>query len=137
VHVDPDATLDYHSTASRGEGGIRGTPAYMSPEQAGGGLPTSASDVFAFGLIWYEMLTGRPALSAGSVLGLLRRLRTEDLGPGLAAEVDPQDRPLLAEMLQREPSRRPAMGEVLKRFTTARPAGDFVPAEPLITGGRC
>jgi serine/threonine protein kinase len=117
--TDLDETLEYPSPGPRATGGIRGTPAYMSPEQAAGKRPVAASDVFAFGLTWFEMLTGRPALSASSVINLLQQLRTEDLGPVLAEQVEPRERELLSEMLHRDPSRRLAMSVVLDRLTAS------------------
>jgi hypothetical protein len=72
--------------------------------------------VFAFGLTWFEMLTSRPALAASSLISLLQQLRTQDLGPVLAAQVEPRERELLNAMLYRDPSRRPAMSEVLDRL---------------------
>jgi eukaryotic-like serine/threonine-protein kinase len=97
-------------------GRIRGTPAYMSPEQAAGHRPTPASDVFAFGLMWFEMLTGRRAQPEMPLGRLLARLRTEDLAPGLVAEVDPSARDLLAAMLTRDAAKRPEMSEVLRQL---------------------
>jgi serine/threonine protein kinase/tetratricopeptide (TPR) repeat protein len=47
-------------------GVIMGTPAYMSPEQAQGGRADRRSDIFSFGLLVYEVLTGRRASSGGS-----------------------------------------------------------------------
>jgi hypothetical protein len=63
------------------------------------------------------MLTGRPALSASSVISLLQQLRTQDLGPVLAEQVEPRERGLLSDMLHRDPSRRPAMSVVLGQLT--------------------
>lgn len=116
---DPDETLADHTTEAAGHCGVTGTPAYMSPEQAAGKCPTVASDVFTFGLIWYEMLTGRSALSADSVVRLLRRLRSEDLAPDLEADIPAADRPLLGDMLQRDPDLRPSMDQVLDRLPAA------------------
>lgn len=96
---------------------IRGTPAYMAPEQALGLPATTASDVFSFALVLCEMLTGRPAHPDRPVLETLRMLQTQDLGPELAAGVEQPYRELLAAMLARDPARRPAIGEVLGQLT--------------------
>ncbi len=95
---------------------LRGTPAYMAPEQAQAAPATLASDVFSFALIVYEMLTGRPAHPDRSILETLLALQTQDLGPQLAARVEPPYRELLASMLARDAAVRPAIGEVLERL---------------------
>ena len=55
-------------------GGILGTPAYMSPEQIEGRVAGPASDVFAFGVLMYEWISGRHPFQAGSVLATLARV---------------------------------------------------------------
>jgi eukaryotic-like serine/threonine-protein kinase len=125
---DPDETLAHDAASSVATGGILGTPAYMSPEQASGRRPILASDVFAFGLMWFEMLTGRQALADKSVISLLHRLRTQDLAPSLTVEVDASDRGLLQAMLNRDASQRPTMSEVLDQLTASAPWGEIVPS---------
>ena len=44
-----------------------GTPAYMAPEQLAGGEVTARSDIYALGLVLYEIFTGKRALEADSL----------------------------------------------------------------------
>jgi serine/threonine protein kinase len=55
-------------------GGIVGTPAYMSPEQIEGRTAGPAADVFSFGVLMYEWISGRHPFMAGSVLATLARV---------------------------------------------------------------
>jgi serine/threonine protein kinase len=55
-------------------GGIIGTPAYMSPEQIEGRTAGPAADVFAFGVLLYEWISGRHPFQAGSALATLARV---------------------------------------------------------------
>lgn len=56
------------------DGAIVGTPRYMAPEQARGEPVTAASDLFAVGAIFYELLTGRPAFAGDHPMESLRRV---------------------------------------------------------------
>ena len=53
------------------EGVILGTAAYMSPEQAKGKATDARSDIWAFGVVLYEMLTGKPAFGGESIVEIL------------------------------------------------------------------
>jgi serine/threonine protein kinase len=58
-------------------GTIAGTPMYMSPEQAHGSNIDQRSDLFSFGSVLYQMVSGRPPFRASSTLAVLKRV-TED-----------------------------------------------------------
>lgn len=78
-------------------GQVFGTPHYLAPEQADGKPATPASDVYAMGIVLYEMLTGHPPFDAESAFAVVIahqndepppiRRRRRDLDPALAAVV--------------------------------------------------
>ena len=85
--------------------GLRGTPAYMSPEQANGGRATPESDVFSLGLILYEMLAGKPAFAGPEIPDFLEQIRAVD-GVRLAADVPRPYADVVARALVRDRGER-------------------------------
>ncbi|HEY8234316.1 MAG TPA: protein kinase [Vicinamibacteria bacterium] len=100
-----DSTLD--SPLSHA-GTIAGTPGYMSPEQATGRSVDARSDVFSFGALLFEMVTGRRAFAGTTVPEALAATLSADPGPPskLAQGVtEPLDR-LILRCLRKDPDRR-------------------------------
>jgi serine/threonine protein kinase len=97
-------------------GEIIGTPGYLSPEQLKGDPATEATDVFALGLMGYEILSGQgPFTGATQRETIMRSLREpptplQNLKPG----VDPGFAELLERCLAKEPEKRPTAGFLAK-----------------------
>src|SRR5262249_37261478 len=70
------------------EGVVLGTVSYMSPEQAEGRPVDPRSDIFAFGVLMYEMLTGRRAFQADSPISTLSAILTADPPPLVGVSAD-------------------------------------------------
>ena len=84
--------------------GIVGTVAYMSPEQAEGRKVDARSDIFSFGIVLDEMLTGRKAFLRGNTTSTLAAILRDDFFP--PADLPETLRTLLARCLRKDPSKR-------------------------------
>jgi len=84
-------------------GVILGTAAYMSPEQAKGGTVDKRTDIFAFGVVLYEMLSGIPLHQGETISEVMAAVikETPDLN-----RVPARVRPLLRSCLQKDPKQR-------------------------------
>ena len=105
-------------------GAVMGTDAYMSPEQASGKPVDRRTDIWAFGVVLFEMVTGqRPFLGETITETLAAVLKTEPDWAALPSTVPPEIRRLLRLCLQKDPKRR------LQWIGDAR-----VPIEDLLSG---
>jgi serine/threonine protein kinase len=107
-----------------------GTPAYMAPEQLAGESVSSKSDLYALGLVLYQMFTGRPAFPGGPARDLVwRRLDSTPEPPSrLVDDIDPMVESAILRCLEPDPRDRPTSGlEVAEALAaSAVPAADAV-----------
>src|SRR4029078_9253330 len=119
------ATISAGPTGMATEPGlIIGTVGYMSPEQARGEAVAPEADIFAFGVMLYELTTGRHPFMAASQLGTLHALMWETPEPPslVNPEVPRALDQLILEALQKDSRLRPGAGEVLYRLGLAHDA---------------
>jgi eukaryotic-like serine/threonine-protein kinase len=94
-----------------------GSPLYMAPELLAGQPPDARSDLYALGVLTYELLAGRPPFEGASMGALLRAVSQSapaplaplraDLSPAMAGQLDE----LLGPLLAKQPAQRPADGD--------------------------
>ena len=89
-----------------GNGQITGTPAYMAPEYVQRREISERSDVFAAGVILYEMLTGLRAFTGNSLAQILQKVAASDLQLPETSAVDGRLRAILLKAVARDPELR-------------------------------
>ena len=111
-------------------GMIIGTAAYMAPEQAKGRAVDRRADIWAFGVVLYEMLTGRRAFEGDDISEVLASvLKTEPDWRVVPAETPASVRRLLRRCLERDPRKRlSAIGDARLELDEIEPAAPAVRA---------
>ncbi|MCB8982250.1 MAG: serine/threonine protein kinase [Ardenticatenaceae bacterium] len=116
---------------------VWGTPQYISPEQAAGQTPTPASDVYAIGVIMFEMLTGHLPFAADSPTAMALKHLQEvppsilEYNPGVPRQLDD----IVHKLLAKEPSARYSTAGQLGRILSAyrdRSLADTGPVYPAL-----
>src|ERR1022692_295771 len=107
----------------RGSEARSGTPAYMAPEQLRGEQVTAKSDIYALGMVLYEIFTGKRAYEAATMADLIRLQERAQITSmsSIAAEIDPAVEKAIRRCLDPDPAKRPASALMV---AAALPGGD-------------
>ncbi|MCJ1678953.1 serine/threonine-protein kinase [Streptomyces sp. APSN-46.1] len=151
VMIRPDGTIlvldlgvasvmDTDTTRLTSTGSPIGSPAYMAPEQAMGGAVGPYTDLYALGVLLYELLSGNVPFAGSTALGVLHRHLYEPPLPvrQLRPEVPHQLEALLLHLLAKDPQDRPASAqEVYESLVPllpkqGTPSGPLDPTRPFL-----
>ena len=116
-----------NETTTTLDGSTKGTPLYMSPEQAAGQPVDARTDLWSLGAVLYEMLAGRPAFSGNTHLRVMRAIvdnappRLREVRPDLPADIDR----IVSRALEKDPAKRyQSAAEMARDLVTAGAALD-------------
>ncbi|MGW6689381.1 protein kinase domain-containing protein [Streptomyces sp. NPDC054961] len=153
VMVRPDGTvlvldlgvasvMDTDTTRLTSTGTPIGSPAYMAPEQAMGGAVGPHTDLYALGVVLYELLSGNVPFAGSTALGVLHRHLYEPPLPVRPSRPDipPQLEALLLRLLAKDPQDRPgsaqevyaALVPLLPHRGSGAPTGALDPTRPFL-----
>jgi serine/threonine protein kinase len=113
-------------------GGLRGTPAYLSPEQIEGKTTDGRSDIFSLGIVLYQLATGRRPFQSDSVEAVCAQILKAKITPPTKVNLMlPRAFDGIVERcLARNPESRYANGEILSTELEAMARQALVPARP-------
>ncbi|MFH8891548.1 MULTISPECIES: serine/threonine-protein kinase [unclassified Streptomyces] len=153
VMIRPDGTvlvldlgvasvMDTDTTRLTSTGSPIGSPAYMAPEQAMGGAVGPYTDLYALGVLLYELLSGNVPFAGSTALGVLHRHLYEPPLPvrGVRPEIPQELEALLMRLLAKDPQDRPgsaqevyeALAPLLPTRGSRLPAGPLDPTRPFL-----
>ena len=136
---------DFGLAGMAGESLRAGTPAYMAPEQLAGSEVTARSDLYALGLVLYEIFTGRRALEGSNLAELIHR--REQVGitlpSAIVRDLDPEIESAIMRCLHPDPVNRPASALAVRAvlpggdpLAVALAAGETPSPEMIAAAGR-
>ena len=122
-----EVSTQFETEAQTQDGLILGTVPYMSPEQATGKSLDARSDIFSFGVVLYQLLSGRLPFNGTSAIQILSQILQSDAPP--LNSTRPFLERIIRRCLEKDPSRRyPTMGELLADLTALK-SGESKPYE--------
>ena len=136
ARADASGSAGGHSSTLTQRGTSLGTPAYMAPEQAAGDAVDHRADLYALGVVMYEMLAGRPPFDDRTAQRLLAAHAVEAPEPiqRRRPQVPPAIAALVMQMLQKQPADRPrSADDVLRALDTGSLLLPELHSEPTST----
>jgi tRNA A-37 threonylcarbamoyl transferase component Bud32 len=114
---------DFGLAGASGEAIRAGTPAYMAPEQLSGNEVTAVSDIYALGLVLYEIFTGQRALDGKNLAELIHKREQSGILPptAIVKTLDPKIERVILKCLRPEAGDRPSSALAV---SAALPGGD-------------
>jgi serine/threonine protein kinase len=128
------SVMDTDTTRLTHTGSPIGTPAYMAPEQAMGGAVGPYTDLYALGVLMYELLSGNVPFTGATALGVLHRHLYEPPVPvrRMRPEVPEALEALVLRLLAKDPQHRPASAqETYEQLLPLLPARGMPTGSPL------
>ena len=126
--IEPSAEGGHTDTQLTNVDAALGTTSYMSPEQLSGEVVTTRSDIFSFGIVLYEMLTGMHPFRRSTGIATASSILREEPQPLLNRAGEPTEvlQRLISGMLTKNAKHRvQSMGEVRKKISQLRHGGAF------------
>ena len=119
-------------------GTVLGTAAYVAPEQAAGERVTAAADIYSLGVVLYELLAGKPPLTAQSLPELVAKQQEHAIKPvgERRREVPPALEAAVMHCLERDPAARPPSAAALAHELQGGSPGAATVVLPAPTGVR-
>ena len=115
-----------HTRGMTTPGALIGTPNYLAPEAIHGAPPSPAADVYALGILLYELIVGRPPYSGGPAAAVLRRHVDET--PHRYPEIPARAWTVIEACMAKSPQDRPSAEELVATLDALAEATDGVPA---------
>jgi serine/threonine protein kinase len=121
------------STKMTQTGMLLGSPSYMAPEHFLGQGLDGRSDIFALGIVLYELITGQPPFTAENLGTLSYKIVHEDAVPPIRIrpDLDPLLNAIVAKALARDPAERFQSAEELRAALDAIPANQMVARQKM------